>query len=571
MPPLPTFELPLPSNGLPHGYGWDRRDFSEKSTTTAFNTGLHQRDQFLGERRCTKPTTWTDLKGRIEHEPRNALIMCSNHHLAFDAYDYLIRFVPEINKFVFVNYSGHPALQQFHCKAIALDINDRYAPFPSLLRVRIYPESFFVGVSLPYPFIIHEMRVRGFHPFRPISPDMPDDVPWQDWIVSGGVFDDASGSFKRVKQTSGTTPPSQLQQGTSATNTAPSTTRTLGLDANVDTLRQILEGLTLLHENGVVHGGFSSRDEGVPLIMLDPSADPHSDSSEVVLNRTRYPVRYYFTNLEKAQIVLPRSPGLGALYSTTSPASSPTKTPAQEAFRDDLASLGHFLHALLDKSCIPVSPLRKKLVSLTRSMQQGTLRTADEARRLFEVLVGSVDGELLAASVEVEVVGLGDGEIVGTGTRERKQSIVVDLGQDTDSDLDTMRKERKEKLKPRKPSSPFGSLNIMPPPIVSSILPTRTKTTPISNSHSHNSDSDSQDEDEKTLFDGNSDDSSTSSSLYKEKRPWVFRSLSEGTHRRHGKGRHRLMPSLDVHVDVGVSVGVSGVEGAEGTSIEGCE
>ncbi|KAK7037331.1 hypothetical protein VNI00_011322 [Paramarasmius palmivorus] len=333
----------------------------------------------------------------------------------------------------------------------------------------------------------------------------------------------------------------------------------------VDMFRQILEGLTFLHENGVVHGGFSSSaEEGVPLIMLDPSADPHSDSdcSEVALDRTRYPVRYYFTNLEKAQIVSPPS-GLGALYSSTtttttttttatSPASSPTKTPAQEACRDDLASLGHFLHSLLENSGIPESPLRKKLVSLMRSMQQGTLRTADEARRLFEVLVGSVDGELLAASVEV---GLGDGQ--GEVGRERKQSIVVDLGQDTDS----MRKERKEKLKPRKPSLPFGLLagrkeSVSPPAIVSPISSTKKHPDP----NQHNSDSD---EDEKTLFDGNSDDSSSTSSLYKgkgkERRPWVFRSLSEGTHRhRHGKGRHRLMPSLDVG---GVSgVGVEGVE-----------
>jgi hypothetical protein len=79
---------------------------------------------------------------------------------------------------VFVNYSNEPTLQQFHGKAIALDIRDRYAPFASL-------------------FIIHEMRVRGFHPFEPTESAMPDDGPWQDWISLDGVFDNASGSFKR--------------------------------------------------------------------------------------------------------------------------------------------------------------------------------------------------------------------------------------------------------------------------------------------------------------------------------------------------------------------------------------
>jgi hypothetical protein len=79
---------------------------------------------------------------------------------------------------VFVNYSEEPSLWEFHGKAIALDIKDRHAPFPSL-------------------FILHEMRVRAFHPFQPIKPTIPDGVPWQDWILSDGVFDKVSGSFKR--------------------------------------------------------------------------------------------------------------------------------------------------------------------------------------------------------------------------------------------------------------------------------------------------------------------------------------------------------------------------------------
>ena len=81
---------------------------------------------------------------------------------------------------MFVNYSGKPSLQRFHGKAIALDIKDRYAPFPSL-------------------FIIHEMRVRGFHPFSPVAPAMPQDSPWQDWIrlEDPGVFDNTTDSFNR--------------------------------------------------------------------------------------------------------------------------------------------------------------------------------------------------------------------------------------------------------------------------------------------------------------------------------------------------------------------------------------
>jgi len=126
---------------------------------------------------------------------------------------------------VLINYSGNPDLQQFHGKAIAIDVKDRHSPFPSI-------------------FIIHEMRVRGFHPFQPISPTIPDDNPWQDWILLGGVLNNSSRSFKREY------PPSNLGKSTSAasqlqiqpTSTsaggAPPGTRTL--DLNADIIAEIL-------------------------------------------------------------------------------------------------------------------------------------------------------------------------------------------------------------------------------------------------------------------------------------------------------------------------------------------
>ncbi|KXN91128.1 hypothetical protein AN958_02905 [Leucoagaricus sp. SymC.cos] len=150
MAPLSTIPLPLPANKPPPGYGWEERDISVLSTTTAFNTGIERRDTFLGQLRCI-------ICGHLSPPEAN---------------------LKYIRKFVLVNYSNKLSLQQFHGKAIALDIKDRYTPFPSL-------------------FILHEMRVRGFHPFEPIEPDMPDDGPWQDWITSDGVFDNVSDSFKR--------------------------------------------------------------------------------------------------------------------------------------------------------------------------------------------------------------------------------------------------------------------------------------------------------------------------------------------------------------------------------------
>ncbi len=81
---------------------------------------------------------------------------------------------------MFINYSGAHDLQPYHGKAVALDIMDRYVPFPST-------------------FIIHEMCVRGSCPFAPIVPDVPDDINWQDWILSDGVLQSEGtlGLFKR--------------------------------------------------------------------------------------------------------------------------------------------------------------------------------------------------------------------------------------------------------------------------------------------------------------------------------------------------------------------------------------
>jgi hypothetical protein len=116
---------------------------------------------------------------------------------------------------VFINCSGDEYLQQFHGKAIALDIKNRYAPFPSL-------------------FIIHEMRVRGFCPFQPVVPTVPDDILWQDWISLGPVFDNASNSFRRDRL-----PPNNNDRSAEAqlplhpTTTAPSGQRTVALNEDV--------------------------------------------------------------------------------------------------------------------------------------------------------------------------------------------------------------------------------------------------------------------------------------------------------------------------------------------------
>ena len=119
-----------------------------------------------------------------------------------------------VNRFASSCLSTTPVTSTFSNSMVKLS-QDRYAPFPSL-------------------FIIHEMRVRGFHPFQPVAPTVPDDILWQDWILSGQVFDNASNSFKRDSL-----PPNDNDRSAEAQlpfhpmTTASSSQRTLALNADV--------------------------------------------------------------------------------------------------------------------------------------------------------------------------------------------------------------------------------------------------------------------------------------------------------------------------------------------------
>jgi hypothetical protein len=64
----------------------------------------------------------------------------------------------QVRVFVFVNFSRNQCLEQFHGKTVALNPNHYHSPIPA-------------------PFLIQEMRTRGFHPWctdrpipRPLSP-----------------------------------------------------------------------------------------------------------------------------------------------------------------------------------------------------------------------------------------------------------------------------------------------------------------------------------------------------------------------------------------------------------------
>jgi hypothetical protein len=161
--------------------------------------------------------------------------LCAQIHVAFESYNYFIRFCPDVSfilslfasgpglhkkqvqKFVLINYSDKSALRPFHGKAIALDIKDRHAPFPSIS-------------------IIHEMRVRGHNPFSPVDHILPNDIPWQDWILSEGMFDDISGSFKReplIDSNNSASAQAQIQFQPTTSADVSSGQRTITLNADV--------------------------------------------------------------------------------------------------------------------------------------------------------------------------------------------------------------------------------------------------------------------------------------------------------------------------------------------------
>jgi hypothetical protein len=84
------------------------------------------------------------------------------------------------------SYSAYRGLQQFHGKAIAVDIKDNHAPLPLL-------------------FLAHEYMVHGRNFYQP-TPNLKVTNDFQDWVINEGMVNEGDGqsfSFKRKAPTSG--------------------------------------------------------------------------------------------------------------------------------------------------------------------------------------------------------------------------------------------------------------------------------------------------------------------------------------------------------------------------------
>ncbi|KAJ7032058.1 hypothetical protein C8F04DRAFT_1396953 [Mycena alexandri] len=142
----------------------------------------------------------------------------------------------------------------------------------------------------------------------------------------------------------------------------------------IDFYRQVLEGLTFLHEHSIAQ--LSCLDLSSYMVDLGHTTSSASDSVES-FDRTRYPVRYYFTNLENA---------------------SEFESRAEPAFRKDVEDCA----IMMEKLAAAVPSISQKLNTLVNAMRTGTF-DADASRKLFEALCKSLPADVFDIPVGAHI------------------------------------------------------------------------------------------------------------------------------------------------------------------------
>ncbi|KAJ7727011.1 hypothetical protein DFH07DRAFT_930894 [Mycena maculata] len=133
----------------------------------------------------------------------------------------------------------------------------------------------------------------------------------------------------------------------------------------IDFFKQVLEGLTFLHEHSIAQ--LSCLDLSTYWVDLGPTTSSASDSVEY-FDRTRYPVRYYFTNLSNA---------------------SEFESRADPAFQKDVEDCA----GMMEHLAANVPSISRKLTALVNAMRTGTF-DADASRKLFEALCKSLPADI---------------------------------------------------------------------------------------------------------------------------------------------------------------------------------
>ncbi|KAJ7735765.1 hypothetical protein B0H16DRAFT_1892188 [Mycena metata] len=133
----------------------------------------------------------------------------------------------------------------------------------------------------------------------------------------------------------------------------------------IDFFRQVLEGLTFLHEHSIAQ--LSCLDLSSYMVDLGHTTSSASDSVES-FDRTRYPVRYYFTNLEHA---------------------SEFESRVNPAFRKDVEDCA----IMMGNLATAVPSISRKLNTLVNAMRTGTF-DSDASRKLFEALCKALPADV---------------------------------------------------------------------------------------------------------------------------------------------------------------------------------
>ncbi|KAJ6557878.1 hypothetical protein B0H19DRAFT_1261464 [Mycena capillaripes] len=155
----------------------------------------------------------------------------------------------------------------------------------------------------------------------------------------------------------------------------------------IDFFRQVLEGLTFLHEHSIAQ--LSCLDLQSYMVDLGPTTSSASDSVES-FDRTRYPVRYYFTNLSDA---------------------AEFESSAEPAFQKDVEDCA----IMMGRLAAAVPSISPKLNTLVNAMRTGTF-DADASRKLFEALCKSFPADVFDIRVPPQAA-LSGGEVGGTVIR----------------------------------------------------------------------------------------------------------------------------------------------------------
>ncbi|KAJ7196466.1 hypothetical protein GGX14DRAFT_574793 [Mycena pura] len=138
----------------------------------------------------------------------------------------------------------------------------------------------------------------------------------------------------------------------------------------IDFFRQVLEGVTFLHEHSIAQ--LSCRDLFSYMMDLGSPTSLAPDSVDA-FDRTRFPVKYYFTSLCNA---------------------SEFESRDDEAFQTDVVDCAMMMQDL----AVTIPAIPQKLNTLVNAMRTGTF-DADASRKLFEALCAALPADVFDVRV----------------------------------------------------------------------------------------------------------------------------------------------------------------------------